>query len=546
MEQTQAVTERVNHLIQRFNMLRGGRGVWEGHWEEIAARVIPSYWHSFRSRALQTPGEKRTQQMYDATAALALPKFAAAMESMLTPRSTRWHRLVPSDKFLMRNRNVRLWLDDLNDTLFDYRYSPKANYASQQHEIYMALGAFGTGTMFIDELAGGGLRYRAIHLGEIYFNENHQGLIDTAFRWFRLSARQAAQKWGKDALPEKMRKSLETKPDDMFEFLHIVMPREDLNPLVMGWKGMPWASYYCTLEGNIQLSEGGYNTFPYNISRYVVAPGETYGRSPAMLALPAIKVLNEEKKTILKQGHRAIDPVLLAHDDGVLDAFSLKPGAVNYGGVSADGKPLVHVLPSGNLQFGKELMESERAVINDAFLVSLFQILIETPQMTATEVLERAREKGALLSPTMGRQQSEGLGPQIEREIDLLMMQGKVAPMPLALRQSSGQFKIEYDSPLSKAQKAEEAAGFMRTLQMGVEHATATGSPEALDWVDIDAAMPAIADINAMPAAWVRTLDAVMAIRQGRQQSAATQQALEASPAIAGMMKNMKQSGAPT
>ena len=36
-------------------------------------------------------------------------------------------------------------------------------------------------------------------------------------------------------------------------------------------------------------------------------------------------------------------------------------------------------------------------VINDAFLVTLFQILTETPEMTATEVIERTREKGALL-----------------------------------------------------------------------------------------------------------------------------------------------------
>ena len=546
MDQPQAVTDRVVQLVHRFESLRGGRGVWEGHWEEIAARVIPSYAHTFRSRLLQTQGDKRTQEMYDATAALALPKFAAAMESMLTPRSSRWHRLVPGDKILMRNRNVRLWLDDLNDALFDYRYSPKANYASQQHEIYMGLGAFGTGTLFVDELAGGGIRYRAIHLGEVYFLENHQGLIDTAFRWFRYSARQAVQKWGKDALPEKIVKALEKTPEQMFEFLHIVMPNAELDPTLLGSRGMPFASYYCALEGKVQVSQGGYNSFPYCISRYVVAPGETYGRSPAMLALPAIKVLNEEKKTILKQGHRAIDPVLLAHDDGVLDTFSLKPGSVNYGGVSADGRPLVHALPVGNLQFGKELMETERAVINDAFLVTLFQILIDTPQMTATEVLERAREKGALLSPTMGRQQSESLGPMIEREIDLLMSQGKLPPMPLALRQYGGQFKIEYDSPLSKAQKAEEAAGFMRTLQMGVEHATATGSPEALDWVDIDTAMPAIADINAMPTSWVRTLDQVTAIRQGRAQQAATQQAIAAGPAVAAMVKNSAQSGVPT
>ena len=545
MDQPQAVSDRTKHIIQLFNQLRSTRGVWEGHWEEIAQRVLPSYSQSFVTRQTQTPGAKRTQQMYDATAALALPKFAAAMESMLTPRSGKWHRMVPADKFLLRNRSVRLWLDDLNDALFQYRYAPRANFASQQHEIYMGLGAFGTGCLFVDELAGGGLRYRAIHLGEIYFLENHQGLIDTAYRWFRFSARQAAQKWGVDALPEKIKACLKDKPETMFEFLHVVMPREDLDPTQMGKKGMPFASYYCALEGNIQLSEGGYRSFPYCISRYVVAPGETYGRSPAMLALPAIKVLNEEKKTILKQGHRAIDPVLLAHDDGVLDAFSLKPGALNYGGVTADGKPLIHALPSGNLQFGKELMESERMAINDAFLVTLFQILIETPQMTATEVLERAREKGALLSPTMGRQQSESLGPMIEREIDLLMIQGKIAPMPLPLQQAFGEYTIEYDSPLSKAQKAEEAAGFMRTLQMGVEHATATGSPEALDWVDIDTAMPAIADINAMPVAWVRTLDQVTKIREGRAQQAAAQQAIAAGPAVAAMVKNMGPSGAP-
>lgn len=547
MEQTQAITDRVTQLVQRFSQMRTDRGVWEGHWEEIAARVIPSYAHTFRSWQNQTQGDKRTQQMYDATAALALPKFAAAMESMLTPRSGKWHRLVPGDKTLMRNRAVRLWLDDLNDTLFQYRYSPRANFASQQHEIYMGLGAFGTGSLFVDELDGGGIRYRAIHLGEVYFLENHQGIIDTAFRWFKYSVRQAAQKWGVAALPEKMRKTLETKPDTKFEFLHIVMPRGDMDPTQLGYRGMGFASYYCALEGNIQLSEGGYRTFPYCISRYVVAPGETYGRSPAMLALPAIKVLNEEKKTVLKQGHRTVDPVLLAHDDGVLDTFSLKPGAINYGGVTADGKPLVHALPAGNLSLAKEMMESERLVINDAFLVTLFQILIDTPQMTATEVLERAREKGALLSPTMGRQQSESLGPMIEREIDLLMVQGKIAPMPVALAQAFGEYKTEYDSPLSKAQRAEEAAGFMRTMQMGVEHATATGNPEALDWIDVDTAMPAIADINAMPAAWVRTIDQVTAIRKGRAQQQQIQQAIEASPAVAGMVKNvgLNPAGAP-
>jgi hypothetical protein len=115
---------------------------------------------------------------------------------------------------------------------------------------------------------------------------------------------------------------------------------------------------------------------PYSIARYLTAPGELFGRSPAMNVLPSINVLNEEKKTMLKQGHRAVDPVLLAHDDGILDGFSMKPGAMNYGGVNSDGRALVHALPVGNLAIGKDMMDDERQVINDAFLVTLFQILV--------------------------------------------------------------------------------------------------------------------------------------------------------------------------
>ncbi|MDN8888877.1 portal protein, partial [Staphylococcus aureus] len=80
---------------------------------------------------------------------------------------------------------------------------------------------------------------------------------------------------------------------------------------------------------------------------------EIYGRSPAMNVLPAIQTLNEEKKILIKQGHRVVDPVLLAHDDGVMDGFSLKPGALNYGGVNAQGQKLVHTLDTGNVAVGK-------------------------------------------------------------------------------------------------------------------------------------------------------------------------------------------------
>jgi hypothetical protein len=181
------------------------------------------------------------------------------------------------------------------------------------------------------------------------------------------------------------------------------------------------------------------------------------------------------------------------------------------------------------------MMELQRHVINDAFLVTLFQILVETPQMTATEVLERAREKGALLSPTMGRQQSEALGPMIHRELDVLSSQGLLPPMPPILKQAGGlAYDVVYESPLSRAQRAEGGAGFLRLVSYLQEIVALTQDPSPLDNIDFDAAIPDLAEMNAIKPAWLRSPEAITALRQQRQQQQAQQKLLDAAPSTAG------------
>lgn len=533
-------------IIKRYDKLDGELGNWRSHWEEIAERVMPRYSHYMTANAgqQQTRGDKRTEKMFDSTAALALERFAAAMESMLTPRNQQWHRLTASDPYLNKDRQTKLWFEEATRILFKHRYAPKANYASQQHESYMGLGAFGTSGLLIERNEmNPGLRYRAINLREIVFDTSAQGIVDTAYRKYSLTARQIQQRVDAgtfSTMPEEVEKHLKTDPEKQFMIIHCVRPRIEVERERMDYRGKMYASYYICVDSKTVLAEGGYNTFPYAISRYVTGPGELYGRSPAMMALPAIKVLNEQKKTMLKQGHRVVDPVLLTHDDGILDTFSLTPGSINPGGVNASGQRMVQELPTGNLAAGQELMDMERVVINDAFLVSLFQILVESPAMTATEVLERAREKGALLSPTMGRQQSEALGPMIEREVDLLVMQGLLPPLPPALVEAEGEFEIEYDSPLTRSQRAEEAAGWLRTLEAAIAYANTTQDLSALDHFNVDAIYPALAEINAVPPSWMNGPKQVEAIRQGRQQQSEMQQMVEAAPAAAGVMKALQ------
>ena len=531
--------EKVSQLVRDWQYLFGLRGNWNVHWTEIAQRIWPQHAYLFQQFAqLTVQGDKRNFEIYDSTGLIALQRFGAILDSLLTPRNQFWHQLRPQDETLLRDKATRLWFEEVNDRLFSYRYNPHANFASQNQLIFKSLGAYGTGILLIDDLAGAkGIRYRNIHLGEVYLQENHQGVVDRVCRYFIMTGRQALQKFGAENCPETIVKMSEQFPDRQYFFIHWVMPNEDKDPFRKDLKGMDYASYYISIEGQKLVAEGGYRTFPYAIGRYEQAPNEAYGRSPAMDVLPAIKTLNEQKKTMLQQGHRAVDPVILAHDDGVIAGFSMEPGSVNLGGVSKDGRLLVQPLPTGSVQAGEELMKAEQDLIKDTFLVSIFQILTENPEMTATEVMERTREKGILLAPTVGRQQSEYLGPLIDRELDILARQGLLPPQPRMLKSAKGKYKVVYDSPISRAQKAERVSGAMRTLEFFGQYAQQAQDPSILHLIDIDVAGPAIAEANGMPPSWLSSPEKLAQARKQFQQQQQQQQAIQAAPAQAGVIK---------
>jgi hypothetical protein len=532
---------RVDEIIRDYDQMVSERGVWEEHWREIAERVLPR--QNWFAASDKTPGEKRTEKIFDATAGLALERFAAAMESMLTPRTMKWHKLKTSNYRLMDDIRVQEYLDEVTNILFQVRYAPKANFASQVHETYMSLGAFGTGAIFIDDIPGTGIRYKSINLSEIYIAENYSGVVDKVARKFPLTARQAAQKWGYDNLPEKIRTALEKSPEREFDFIHCVKPNEDRKMGRKDYRGMPFSSYYICYESRMMMSEGGYTSFPYAVSRYVTAPKEIYGRSPAMTVLPDIKMINEMSKTVLRAAHKIVDPPLLLQEDGVLQAFNTRPGALNFGGVDEQGRQVVQPLQTGaRVDIGMDMMEQRRRVINDAFLITLFQILVESPNMTATEAMLRAQEKGALLAPTMGRQQSEMLGPLIERELDILARAGILPPMPEALMDAGGDVEIEYVSPLNRAQRAEEGVAILRTLEAVTPLAQI--DPSVMMIFKPDEIARELSEINGVPAKILRSKDEVEAMVAQQAQAAEAQALLQAAPVAANSAKALAETAA--
>jgi hypothetical protein len=522
------MSDDANSILKAQEHLAGLRVNFDSWWQEIAYRVLPA---QAQFTTTSSEGEKRTERLFDARAVTACDQFASVMDDLLTPRTQQWHMLATEDEDLAESQDVKAFFQELNKRLFSMRYRPQANFASQKHQGYLGVGAFGNSCMFIDEEFSrdySGPRYRQLHMSEVFWAENHQGVIDTVYRRFKWAAHKAVKRFG-NTLPGKIIETAQKQPFQEFEFIHCVKPNDDRMAGRMDHRGMPWASYYIAVEGKELIEHRGYTSWPYAIGRYTIAPNESYARSPAMAAWPAIMTINEEKKTVLRAGQKEVDPPLLLTEDGVLEAFNLRSGALNYGAVSNDGQPLVHPLKIGaNIPLGIELMALEKQHIEDSFLVTIFKILAEHPTMTATQVLEITQQKATLLAPVMGRQHSEDLGPLIARELDILAKSGQMPEIPDELLERGVSYKIEYRSPLARAMRAQDGVAVLRTLEV---MPTAIGlDPNAAYVIDVPASLREVAEINGMPAKLVRDKRAVEHILQQKQEEDAATAAAAAAP----------------
>lgn len=538
-----------DHYLRLQEQMESVRGVWEGHWRETAQLVWPTQ-DMFQQR-IRPDGDKRNQRLFDDTAPLALNKYTAAVVSMTMPSTQKYHTLQAHDPALTKNDKVQRYLDDVNDFLFRMRYRPQANFQSQSSEMVMSTGAFGTGVLFIDDVPGLGVRYKSFPLAESYLQENGHGVVDTLNRKFQLTAHQAVTMFRGMNLPQAILDAYEKQPLTRFWFLHAVGPNPEQKPGRANYEGMAFKSCYVACEQRQTIDEGGFRVFPFAVPRFETAPREVYGRSPAMKVLPTIKTLNEMKKTIIRAGQMAVSPPIMLTDDAALSPFNVRSNALNHGYLDDQGRPKALPFNSqARVDIGLELMQAEREAINDAFFVTLFRILEDEPQITATEAMLRAQEKGQLLTPTMGRIQSEALGPIVEREIDIYaqpavggsLLERACGPMPDELIDAGGQFKIEYCSPLNQAQQAGEGAAIMNSLNaLG---ALSQIDPTIAKLPDAHAIFRRLWAINGAHADLLHSEDDVTAMAEQDAQAAQMQQMLAAAPVAASAAKDFAQAGA--
>lgn len=548
VSQSEEVNRRIEEVIKLWSAARALRYNHEVQWQESALLLMPEWANTFWYGYDQWPGQKKTMQQIDITGMLAKDRYSAIVDSITTPFTDPWSKLQaggPDGDKLMQRRRVRDYFTQLNRLMWECRYGEYGNFKTQNNQNYSCIGVFGNMHMLVDELdmrfTGGerGLRYRSLSPGEIYLVQNHQGMVTEYFRAFRRTAQQIHQQWP-DTFPEVLYTALSAGSQQKYWIIQYVWPRANYNPNSSLSTDMPYGSLYISMEGHIMLEENGYHTFPLPTARWSQAPDEVNGRGVAQQILPSLKTLNAEKTIFLKQGHRAADPIYLSYDDTI--NFKSHPGAWNVGGMSKDGKRLIDILPTGEIQVSEEMMAEERRGVNQGFLVDLFQLAWENKnatQMSARQVIEFLHDRGTLVSPSVGRLHDEYLGALLHREMAVLAYLGLLPDMPPELREAGAKYKVVYTSPFYRALRASKVAGYLRFCETMGQIAQITQEPEGLDIITagMDRAASEIADDMGDFADWLATPQELAQKRQQRQQAAQREDQIKAMPAQAAIIK---------
>lgn len=547
-------------LTQRYNDAKAQRLPFEADWRRVAELGLPRHYGGWvatnsPSWAVGTGAARQSRiNTYDSTLSRSLPIYSAVLERMLTPGSQHYHGLTPEDDRHKKNPTITRGLALLNKTLFKKRYEPLARFVAAQSETYQSFGAYGNAGKLVtwrepnkQLRRRGGFLYRNVPFRNLYWCLDDEENVNCKFRRIDWTATQALSALG-DKCPKKLKEEAAKTGNDRtktWEFYHCVMPSQEWDQFALDYRRHPIGSYYVFVEEPALVRDpAGYTSDPLIISRAATEGGNPYGYGSAQLVLSTIGLLNAQKKTWIRQGQLAVQPTLLTRDDGVMNV-ELVPGAQIPGGVDSQGRKLVVPLEQGNFQIVEKLIEHEQADVRDVMFARIYEILQEQPQLTATQVIDIAAREAAQLSPTMGRMQAEDLGPQIEREIELLA-ENHAMPEGLPPELSDLEYLPVYTSPMAKAQNAEGTSGFMRIAELAANVAKMTGDTRPLRRLNFDVALPEIAEQQSVPPLWIKTDEEMKASDAEAAKEKETQQAIDALPGVASIMRtgadnNMRQ-----
>jgi hypothetical protein len=282
-----------------------------------------------------------------------------------------------------------------------------------------------------------------------------------------------------------------------------------------------YVSMYLTMKKPHLIEMKGMNNFPYLTPRWSKISGEVYGRSPAMSALPDIKLINQVKANMIRYNQKATDPPMLIPDDGFGLPVDLRPGGTTY--VRAGTQDEIKTIPLlGQPMLTKDILTDLQH--RRAFFMDHLQ-LREGPQKTAQEVMQLSDESQRFMAPQLARQHDELLRPLVDIVLTQMLNRGMFGEIPKDL--AGQEVKVRYTSQIAKAQRASEGNALMRALELGMPFIEM--NPDAADVFNHDEILRYVGFITGLATKLYKEPEEVEEARAARAQQ--QQQMMEAEQA---------------
>jgi hypothetical protein len=473
--------EKAKRIWKTFGHLERERNPYENMVDEVITYVN----HSRRKikDATGMKGKKTGIEVYDGTALSAVNLDTDGICGYSFSKSYRWFGYtLPgklnfprwsgmrawSGKRMDEYPEVREWLQDTEEVL--YAAYLRSNFYDISPEIVRDALTVGTVNPIAEEDRG---RARTIftvpHFRECYIAENRFGMVDTRYRKFKLTLRQLVDKFGikqMDKVIPGFSNSYENNPYDEKEIIHAVYPRSDFDPNIMNSQNMPMASAWVNVsplaflyekEKYESTVESGYHESPIMTWRWRKNNDEIYGRSPSWDAYVDIMKANQQGKDNLIAGHKKVYPPMMG-PESLRGKINDKAKGWTFVDQMLMEKQYPRPLITGmDLPYAIDQQERSDKIIREYFYVDFFLMLSQAAAnkvpLTATQTLEMAAEKAAILGTRIGRMESEFLNPVHDRMFAIEYRAGRIPQPPQILLDLGGNIEIDYLGPLAQAQK---------------------------------------------------------------------------------------------
>ncbi len=479
------------HVVRRYKKAMEQRSKWDELWRECYAYALPQ--HDGISQS-SSSGVNKTASLFDGTAPDGVDQLASSLLGELTPPWGQWFSLTAgSEASAEAAAEAAKALEFVSETVRGH--FERSNFSIEMHQCFLDLVTVGTACLLFEEAPAGessAFHFTAIPLGQVAFEEGQGGRLDTTYRRSELSHDAFIQRFPDATRPNHDETSV-SEPQEI-SVIESVVPQDGR------------FKYTAIRENNsgqqpenIVLASGTFSQSPFINFRWLKAPGEIYGRSPVMKSLPDIKTANKVVELVLKNASIAVTGIWQADDDGVLNPATIRlaPGTIIPKAVGSQG--LSPLAAPGSFDVSELVLTDLRNRIRSALLIDRLG-QPNSPNMTATEVLERSAEITRLLGATYGRLQSELLVPLMHRALSVLSRRGEIPTINLDGRAIA----MTWRSPLAKSytrHEAREAIHWMDTIRVL--------GPEAMAQIDPVSAVHWLAKAFDIPESLLRPLATV-------------------------------------